>query len=125
MKRVLTIAATLALSAVGARAWNPDIDQIAQSRMLGLSRHEIRACMGEPVRRRSVGATDIWWFASGTVRIEGEGFATFGYKRHPLCDVEIVLTKGKVSQVTYTGTDGDPLDLGERCDFDVGRCVGP
>jgi hypothetical protein len=125
MKRALIIAATLALSAVAAWAWNPDVDQIAQSRMLGLSRHEIRACMGEPVRRRSVGATDIWWFASGTVRIEGEGFATFGYKRHALCNIEIVLTKGKVSQVTYTGPDLDPLDLGERCDFDVGRCVGP
>jgi hypothetical protein len=125
MKRALIIAATLALSAVAAWAWNPDVDQIAQSRMLGLSRHEIRACMGEPVRRRSVGATDIWWFASGTVRIEGEGFATFGYKRHALCNIEIVLTKGRVSQVTYTGPDLDPLDLGERCDFDVGRCVGP
>jgi hypothetical protein len=125
MKRALIIAATLALSAVAAWAWNPDVDQIAQSRMLGLSRHEIRACMGEPVRRRSVGATDIWWFASGTVRIEGEGFATFGYKRHALCNIEIVLTKGRVSQVTYTGPDLDPLDLGERCDFDVRRCVGP
>ena len=125
MKRVLTIAATLALSVLGARAWNPDIDQIAQSRMIGLSRHEIWACMGEPVRRRTVGATDILWFASGTVRIEGEGFATFAHRRHSLCVVEIVLTNGKVSQVTYTGPDIDPLDLGERCDFDVGRCVGP
>jgi hypothetical protein len=121
----LTIAATLALSVVGARAWQPDVGQIAQSSMIGLSRHEIRACMGEPVRRRSVGATDIWWFASGTVWTEGEGFATFGYQRHSLCDVEIVLTNGKVSQVTYTGPDLDPLDLGERCYFDVGRCVGP
>jgi hypothetical protein len=125
MKRALTIAATLALSVVGARAWQPDLDQIAQSRMIGLSRHEVRACMGEPARRRSIGATDIWWFASGTVRIEGEGFATFGYSRHSVCDVEIVLTNGKVSQITYTGPDVDPLDLGERCDFDVGRCVGP
>ena len=125
MKRVFTISATWALSAGAAFAWNPDLDQIAQSRMIGLGRHEIRACMGEPIRRRSVGATDLWWFASGTVRIEGEGFATFGYKRHALCDVEVILTKGKVSQINYTGPDLDPLDLGERCDFDVGRCIGP
>jgi hypothetical protein len=125
MRRVLTIAAMWALSGGAACAWNPDLDQIAQSKMIGLGRHEIRLCMGEPIRRRSVGATDLWWFASGTVRIEGEGFATFGYKRHALCDVEIVLTKGKVSQITYTGPDLDPLDLGERCDFDVARCVGP
>src|ERR1700735_2081493 len=119
MKRALTIAVTLAVSVVGARAWNPDVDQIAQSRMIGLSRQEICTCMGDPVRRRSVGATDILWFASGTVRIEGEGFATFGYKRRPLCNVEIILTKGKVSQVNYLGPEGDQLDLGERCDFDV------
>jgi hypothetical protein len=125
MKRALTIAAILVVSTAPALAWAPDVDQIAQSRMIGLSGHEIRECMGEPVRRRSVGATSIWWFASGTVRIEGEGFATFGYKRHSLCNVEIILTKGKVSQVNYLGPEGDQLDLGERCDFDVGRCVGP
>jgi len=125
MKRALTTAAILTLSVVSAFAWKPDVDQIAQSEMIGLNRHEILACMGEPVRRRSVGATNIWWFASGTVRIEGEGFATFGYKRHALCNVEVVLTKGKVTQVEYTGPDGDPLDLGERCDFDVERCVRP
>jgi hypothetical protein len=123
MKRAFTIAAVLALSAVAACAWKPDADQIAQSKMIGLSKKAILACMGEPVRRRSIGATDIWSFASGTVRIEGESIATFGYKRHALCNVEIVLTKGMVSQVTYTGPDGDPLDLGERCSFDVERCV--
>ena len=116
----------MVLSAAAAGcAMNPEVDQIAQSKMIGLSRHEIRVCMGEPVRRRSIGATEIRSFASGTVRIAGEGFATFGYKRHSLCDVEIVLTKGKVTQVEYTGPDGDPLDLGERCDFDVQRCVQP
>jgi hypothetical protein len=123
MKRAFTIAVMLALSAVAACAWKPDADQIAQSRMIGLSKKAILACMGEPVRRRSIGATDIWWFASGTVRIEGEGIATFGYKRHAMCDVKIVLTKGMVSQVLYTGPDDDPLDLGERCSFDVEGCV--
>ena len=115
----------LVLSAVAACAWKPDVDQIAQSKMIGLSGKTILACMGEPAKRRSIGATEIWSFASGTVHIEGEGFATFGYPRHAQCNVEIVLTKSKVTQVNYTGPDGDPLDLGERCDFDVGRCVQP
>jgi hypothetical protein len=123
MKRALTIAAMLALSAAAARAWEPDTDQIAQAKMIGLSKTTILACMGEPIRRSSIGATSILWFASGAVRIEGEGIATFGYKRHASCDVKIVLTKGRVSQILYTGPDDDPLDLGERCSFDVERCV--
>jgi hypothetical protein len=125
MKRVSTVAAIFGSIALGGWASGPDVDQIAQSRMIGLSGREIRACMGEPVRRRSIGATTIWSFADGMVRIEGEGIATFGYRRHTACNVKIVLTKGRVSQVEYTGPDGDPLDLGERCDFDVQRCVGP
>jgi len=119
------MATALASALMVGCAWQPDVDQIAQSRMIGLPGKRILACMGQPVRRRSIGATDIWSFAVGRVRIEGEGLATFGYPRHPLCNVVIVLTKGRVSQVEYTGPAGDPLDLGERCDFDVVRCVEP
>jgi hypothetical protein len=125
MKWAWRIATALALALMAGCAWKPDVDQIAQSRMIGLSGKRILACMGQPVRRRSIGATEIWSFAVGRARIEGEGFATFGYQRHSLCNVVIVLTKGRVTQVEYTGPAGDPLDLGERCDFDVVRCVDP
>lgn len=125
MKRAVTIAGTLALSVVAGCATKPEVDQIAQSKMIGESTKEILACMGAPATRRSIGATEILSFASGRVWIEGEGFGTFGYPRHPACNIEIVLTKGKVSQVEYTGPSGDALDLGERCDFDVARCVPP
>ena len=126
MKRALTVAAALAASVLtGCVTTRPEIDQTAQSQMIGLAGKHILACLGEPVRRRSIGATDIWSFAVGAVHIEGEGVATYGYPRHTRCNVEIVLTKGKVSQVNYTGPSGDPLDLGERCTFDVQRCVGP
>jgi len=125
MKRVVTIAGLLVLSAMTGCAMKPEVDQIAQSKMIGLSQKQILACMGEPAKRRSIGSTQILSFASGKVGIEGEGFGTFGYPRHATCNVEIVLTKGKVSQIGYAGPSGDTLDLGERCTFDVNRCVPP
>jgi hypothetical protein len=101
----------------------PEIDQRAQSQMIGLTKKKIGACLGFPARRRGVGATEVWSYDVGHVRIEGEGFATFGHARHDACAVTVVMTHGVVSQVLYSGVGGDALDLGERCIFDVDRCV--
>jgi hypothetical protein len=125
MRKVSRIAATALLAFVAGCAMKPEVDQTAQARMIGLSKKETLACMGEPASRRAIGSTEILSFASGRVWIEGEGFGTFGYPRHSTCNVEIVLTRGKVTQVGYAGPSGDTLDLGERCSFDVTRCVPP
>jgi hypothetical protein len=110
------------LSACGTR-W-PEVDQVAQAKMIGLSKKSIRACMGDPSSRKAIGSTEIWSYDSGTTELEGSGFATFGYPRHPHCRVNVVMTNGIVSQINYAGPAGDSPDLGERCSFAVAPCAG-
>ena len=102
----------------------PEVDQVAQAKMIGLSKNKIRACLGPPDWRKSISSTEIWSYGSGVTRVDGEGFATFGYPRHPRCRVNVVMTNGAVSQVNYAGLAGDSLDLGERCVFPVAACAG-
>lgn len=103
----------------------PEVDQIAQAKMIGLSKSTVRACFGLPDWRKSTGSTEIWSYGFGTTTIEGQAFATFGYPRHPRCRVNVVMTNGAVSQVNYAGLAGDSLDLGERCAFPAAACAGP
>ena len=51
------------------------------------------------------------------------GAVGFGGDR--LCNVRIIMTRAKVTQVTYAGADGGPLILGELCNFPARNCVAP
>ena len=51
MKRFVIIAVPLALACLAA-AQAAEVDQIAQQKMIGLSKKHIRLCMGPPARRK-------------------------------------------------------------------------
>jgi hypothetical protein len=126
MDRLRGFAAILTLAVLaGCGLEKPETDQIAQGDMIGLSNKKILACMGRPARRRIVGSTEIWTFPVGAVETEGQGFATFGYPRHSACDVIVILTAGRVSQIAYQARAGAPLDLGEHCRFAAQNCLTP
>jgi hypothetical protein len=122
------------IGAVCAFAWfaaaqAAEVDQIAQQKMIGLSKKKLRLCMGPPAHRIAVGSTDIWTYRSGRAQVEGfflasgvNGMASwFGSDR--LCSVNIVMTNARVSQIAYAGPDGRPLPIGEHCDFAVENCM--
>ena len=102
----------------------PEIDQVAQAKIIGLSAKNIRACLGPPDWRKAIASTEVWSYGFGTTRMEGQGFATFGNPRHSRCRVNIVMTRGVASQVNYSGLAGDSLDLGEHCAFPAAACAG-
>jgi hypothetical protein len=126
----MTAAVALVALSAGAGA-AAEVDQIAQSRMIGLSAKKLRACLGEPASKLKIGATQIWTYAQGTVWVEGgplspgvNGLASlFGNDRQ--CNVNIVLTNAAVSQINYAAPDGGPLRLGEQCDFAASDCAEP
>jgi hypothetical protein len=125
MRRVLTaVSCVAALGLASCGQW-PEVDQVAQTKVIGLSKRSVHACLGAPTSRKAIGSTEIWSYDTGTTQIEGQGFATVGNPRHPHCRVNIVMTNGVVSQVNYAGVNGDSLDLGERCIFAVAPCAGP
>jgi hypothetical protein len=109
----------------------PEVDQIAQARMIGLSKRHILACFGRPSWRRTAGqATEIWTYAGAEMRGYGPQWAILRNTNLPpfawpaTCEVKLVMTNGRVSQVAYAAADGQALPLGQECIFLVEQCVG-
>lgn len=106
----------------------PEVDQLAQAGMINKSAKSVRACLGRPDLSRGTDGTQIWIYRSGTVRYDAWPLPPPGspdFVRHAACNVAIVLTTGRVSQVYYTGPAGEPLGIGERCEFPAPACVDP
>ena len=134
MKISFVLAGVVALAALaGCAIRNPEVDQLAQRWMIGLSKKHILACMGEPARRRIIGSTQIWTYPVGATIVEGgllapgvNGMASgLGGDKDAFCKVNIVMTNAKVSQVYYSAPNGRPLMLGEQCEFAVENCIRP
>jgi hypothetical protein len=131
MKSALTIAATFTFLALGGCADKPEVDQLAQAKMIGLSKKAIHACLGAPLKKSGVGATEIWTYANGRTEVEvglfslGVNGVASGIAGDRLCQVKVIMTHARVTQVAYAGPDGAPLALGELCNFPVRNCVAP
>ena len=120
--------APLLVLMMSACAERPEVDQIAQEDMIGLSKRDIVACMGEPVSRRAPAeGTEIWTYASGTTTTlsppwaAGLNFSALGPPA--ACDVRIIMTNARVSQVAYLMPDGRALPSGRQCAFAVQACA--
>jgi hypothetical protein len=107
-----------------------EVDQVAQQSMIGLSARAIRSCLGAPVNRAPAGqATEIWTYAGGQMRGYGPQWALLLNTNLPpfggagACEVKLVMTNAKVSQVGYASADGEALPLGQECLFPVEACV--
>ncbi|HYA73889.1 MAG TPA: hypothetical protein VEF36_12110 [Roseiarcus sp.] len=130
MKRALAILGMLPLLlALAGCEERPEVDQIAQQSMIGLSKKKILACMGAPARRVTTGSTEVWTYASGYLRTEGPAWAIglnlgappFGPSGS--CNVKVVMTNSRVSQVAYSAADGSGPPPGQQCIFAVENCV--
>lgn len=105
-----------------------EVDQVAQQSMIGLKARDIRACLGPPADRAPAGqATEIWTYPGGRLRAYGPQWAfplnTNLFGGFGTCEVRLVMTNARVSQVGYAGADGHALPLGQECLFSVERCV--
>jgi hypothetical protein len=95
----------------------------AQNKMLGLAKEQVLACMGPPVNKATVGATEVWSYDSGngfTASSYGNGFASSS-TRH--CTVNVTMTNGTVSALNYMGPTGGLLSPNEQCAYAVANCV--
>jgi hypothetical protein len=130
VKRALAILGMLPLLlALAGCEERPEVDQIAQQSMIGLSKKKILACMGAPAKRVTIGSTEVWTYSSGYLRTEGPAWAIglnlgappFGPSGP--CNVKVVMTNSRVSQVTYSAADGGGLPPGRQCIFAVENCM--
>ena len=113
---------------LAACADKPEVDQIAQTAMIGLSNRDILVCLGEPLRRHAVAqATEIWTYSVGYTTTDVPPWAAglnFNLSAPPLpCDVKLVMTNAHVSQMAYSLPDGRALPSGRQCTFLVQACA--
>jgi hypothetical protein len=127
-KSVAAVGLLIALALGGCQPL--EVDQVAQQSMIGLSKRDILACLGQPAQRVSSGqATEIWTYVGGQMRGYGPQWALLHntnlvpFAPGGNCDVVLVMTNGQVSEVGYTAVDGSRFPLGQECIFSVERCV--
>jgi hypothetical protein len=129
MMRALVIALVpLVALTSSVRAGPAEVDQIAQETMIGLWKRDLLACMGEPQGRRALDhGTEIWTYPVGTTTsmtpIWALGLNFSAWAPPLLCDVRVVMTNAKVSQVDYGMPNGQALPSGLQCAFAVEPCA--
>jgi len=95
--------------------------------MIGLTKKDALACMGAPASRRyAAQATEIWTYPGVTVSdtppwAAGLDFATL--RGSEPCEVRVVMTNGRISQVSYGMPGGRGLFSGRQCIFAAGPCA--
>ena len=129
-KFVATLAAIVLIALGGCQSEPLETDQVAQQSMIGLSKRDILACFGQPAQRVPSGqATEIWTYTGGQMRGYGPQWAIglntnlVPFAARGSCDVVLVMTNARVSEVGYTAVDGGKFPLGQECVFSVERCV--
>ena len=125
--RIAGFAGLAALAACGC-AEAPETDPIAQARMIGLSKRDVLACLGAPAGRTSPAQrTEIWTYANGVTTTDSPPWAVgtnFSLLAPPApCDVRIVMTNARVSEIAYATPDGRRLPSGRQCSFPVWTCA--
>jgi hypothetical protein len=128
---VSAIIAALPLAACAVQ--RAETARTAKEQMVGLSKEKVLACMGPPANQMAVGNTEVWAYTSGNGQTVGSAFASggngfasgFGVTEQRFCKVNIVMMKGAVSEVNYSGPSGGLLTQGEQCAFAVQNCVAP
>jgi hypothetical protein len=89
----------------------------AQSKMIGLSKEQILACMGPPLNKAAEGETEVWSYNSGNnVTPTGDGNGRY-------CTINIKMWNGRAGVVDYLGPSGGLLTPNEACAFAVEKCA--
>lgn len=147
--RLIVVGCALVVS--GCAVQRAVVAQGAQEKMVGMSREQLLTCMGPPATKAAEGATEVWSYGSGNDRtttigtgyaqtngsISGErrgnqfsatgeatttSLATVNSSRR-YCTVNVVMTDGRVSRLSYAGPTGGILTGGEQCAFAIQNCV--
>ena len=137
-RRLRPLAAIVVLLALSACALQrADDAAAAKTRMPGLTRAEVLACMGPPKRKASDGAIEVWSYLSTDRRGESvgnslraggltTGSASVRISEHDsnFCTVNVVMKNGVVKAVNYNGPSSSSIFArDDECGYAVKNCV--
>ena len=120
--------ASLVVSACGFQ--REQLAKDAPNLMMGASKDQVLACMGQPVNKSSAGTAEVWSYKSDSGSVEP--FETGGEQtlaptaRRPnptACTINITLVGGRVSKLSYTGPDGEAMAANQHCAYALEGCL--
>lgn len=115
---------------VGCVTQRAQIAKQAKSDLIGISKADLLACAGAPVRSAKSDNMEVLTYVGG-----GDSRGSFGAyskknwttgsysSRRRSCEVTFVLIDGLVSKVNYSGRTGGLITKGEQCAFVVENCM--
>jgi outer membrane protein assembly factor BamE (lipoprotein component of BamABCDE complex) len=86
----------------------------AQKTMVGMSKEQVRGCMGAPAETAMARNAEVWTYNSPNHGKSGGQ-----------CKADLTMSQGLVSRVDYRGDAGDQVTKGGICGFIVEKCARP
>ena len=125
MRSLVALLACLSLAACEVQRARLAAD--AQGSMVGRTKEQVLACMGQPAGKATEGAAEIWSYLSGdgsmdTMQSSGGGWIS-GVKSQPSCTINFTIVGGRVSKVSYARPNGEPLAPNQQCAFALEDCI--
>jgi outer membrane protein assembly factor BamE (lipoprotein component of BamABCDE complex) len=101
--------------------------QDARVQMVGMTKGQVRACMGTPANKASESSTEVWGYnSSNGMTVVNSSYDRYGgtaVGSGRFCNINVVFSGGQVSAINYTGPTGGLLSAGEQCAYAVDACV--
>ena len=96
--------------------------QEAQTSMIVMTKEQEITCMGPPNNKDAEGATEVWSYPSGgPAYVSTKGVVATDTR---LCTINLTITAGRVSRVTYLGPYGAPLPgNADECAYALRSCM--
>ncbi len=105
----------------------------AKTRMIGMTKEEVLACMGPAKKKAREGKTEVWQYQStdghrtrfsNSMKITSDYRTSYGTGSKSFCTVNVVMKDNAVTAVNYTGPSSSGVfhDF-DQCGYAVAACV--
>ncbi len=123
--RVVALLACLLLTACEAQRARLAAD--AQTVMLGRTKEQVLACMGQPANKTTERTAEVWSYLSGDGSIDakqstGEGWAPDA-RPQSKCTINMTMVGGEATKLSFVGPDGEQLAPNHQCAYALEDCI--
>jgi hypothetical protein len=100
----------------------------APTLMMGMPKEQVLACMGQPARKGNEGPAEVWSYNSGDGSVDpmivrSESASGVPPSNQASCIVNITLTGGRVSKLSYLSPEGEPMKASTQCSYALQKCI--
>jgi outer membrane protein assembly factor BamE (lipoprotein component of BamABCDE complex) len=121
------VALLLCLSLAACEVQRARLAADAQTVMLGRTKEQVLACMGQPANKTAERGAEVWSYLSGDGTVEarhssGEAWGAGG-RSQAKCTINMTMVGGRVTKLSFVGPDGEALPPSNQCGFALEDCI--